>query len=308
MRQLVVISGKGGTGKTSITASLAALASPVVLADCDVDVPDLHLLAAPEIQSRQVFRGGRKARIVAGDCLACGRCARTCRFNAIHKTDPNGPARVTYAVDQIACEGCGACVAACPARAIRLEPVVNGEWCRSATRFGPMIHARLRPGEENSGKLVSTVRGEARRIAADRGLPLVLVDGSPGVGCPVIASLTGADLALVVAEPTPSGRHDALRVIDLARRMEVPVALCINRWDLNPALALELENEAAAIGASTAGRVREDRGFVDAQMQGRSLIEDGPSPAVEDLHTVWRRVGARLGLSEPTPATAGPEA
>jgi MinD superfamily P-loop ATPase len=199
-------------------------------------------------------------------------------------------------------------VAACPARAIRFEPVVNGEWYESGTRFGPMIHARLHPGEENSGKLVSTVRREARRTAVDRGLPLVLVDGSPGVGCPVIASLTGAHLALVVAEPTPSGRHDALRVIDLARRMDVPVVLCVNRWDLNPALAAELENEAAVLGVSAAGRVREDRGFVDAQMQGRSLVEHRPAPAARDLHALWSQVRELFDVTEHEASRIQPQA
>ena len=290
--ELVIISGKGGTGKTSVTAALAALASPVVLADCDVDAPDLHLLTQPRVAHRHEFSGGGKARIDSERCLGCGQCAEICRFDAIGEAPaPDGTA-ITYAVDQFACEGCGACVAACLADALRFEPVVNGAWFVSKTRFGPMVHARLMPGEENSGKLVSLVRREARELAERERHPLVLIDGSPGVGCPVIASLTNANLALVVAEPTLSGLHDADRVLELADQLHVAAALCINRADLNPRLADRLEAEAQARGARPLGRVREDLAMVDAQLRARAVTEwpaagDG---AASDLRSLWDRL------------------
>lgn len=295
MQELIVISGKGGTGKTSITAALAALAQPVVLADCDVDAPDLHILTSPQVQQTHPFSGGKKARIVNDACCGCGRCAAVCRFDAIGQAQGNQVVAVTYAVDPIACEGCGACVAACPADAIRFEAVENGQWLVSDTRYGPMIHARLHPGEENSGKLVSTVRRKARTIATAMGLDLILADGSPGVGCPVIASLTNAGFVLIVAEPTPSGEHDALRVIQLARQMHVPTALCVNRWDISPSWTERLESEATDHGVSVVGRVRDDVMVVEAQMHGRNIIEYAPVPVAHDIRAVWQRLATLLG-------------
>ena len=288
MRELVVISGKGGTGKTSIAAALATLAQPVVLADCDVDAPDLHILTSPEIQVSHPFSGGRKARIVTEECCGCGRCVETCRFSAIGEGPGNDVVGMTHVVDPMACEGCGACVELCPVHAIRFEPVENGHWYFSRTRFGPMVHARMHPGEENSGKLVSTVRRQARQAATASEIDLIIVDGSPGVGCPVIASLTNADLALVVAEPTPSGSHDALRVIELARKMHIPTALCVNRWDISPSSTKHLERDAADLGVTLAGHVRDDAQVVAAQMGNRSIIESADIPAAHDVRRLWQ--------------------
>ncbi len=288
MRELVVVSGKGGTGKTSVAASLAALAQPVVLADCDVDAPDLHLLAAPKIRRRHTFIGGRRARIVAEECSGCGACADVCRFGAIHGVGGRSEEAAVPFVDPIACEGCGACVAPCPTGAMRFEHTINGEWFVSDTRFGPMVHARLQPGEENTGKLVSVVRRGARRVAANAGLERIISDGSPGIGCPVIASLTNAELALIVAEPTPAGAHDALRVLRLARGMSIPVALCVNRWDINPAGAEALEDRARALGAGVVNRVREDAAVVEAQMQGLAIVEHTDLPITGDLTRLWQ--------------------
>ena len=288
--ELVIISGKGGTGKTSIAAALAALARPVVLADCDVDAPDLHLLTQPRVVQRREFSGGSKARIDAAQCLGCGQCAEICRFDAIHEAPGAQAMSLTYAIDQFACEGCGACVAACPTEAVCFEPVINGAWFVSETRFGPMVHARLQPGEENSGKLVTVVRREARELAVREGFPLAMIDGSPGVGCPVIASLTNADLALVVAEPTLSGLHDAGRVLELAGQLHVTAALCVNRWDLNPRLADRLESEALAREARPLGRVREDLSIVRAQLEGQAVTELTDEGAAADLRCFWDKL------------------
>ncbi len=287
IQELVVISGKGGTGKTSLVAALATLAQPVVLADCDVDAPDLHILAVPQVLQRLPFMGGKKAWVDISQCCGCRSCTSLCRFRAM--TERTDGAAV---VDPISCEGCGACVTVCPVDAIELRPVVNGEWFLSKTRFGPMVHAALHPGEENSGKLVGVVRHEARRVAEQVGLKVVIVDGSPGIGCPVIASLTNACLALVVAEPTLSGVHDAKRVMELTSQLRVQTALCINRWDLNPKLASELEAEALQLGVQPVGRVREDSAMVRSQMQSVSLIELNNSAAASDVCQVWSRLQA----------------
>jgi MinD superfamily P-loop ATPase len=216
--ELVVISGKGGTGKTSVVAAFAALAGGAVLADCDVDAADLHLVLRPELGREHDFSRRHQAVIDHATCTSCGRCAEVCRFAAVL-----GPSAAGYDIDTIACEGCGLCARVCPEKAISMEPVVNGAWMTSETRFGPLVHARLGIAEDNSGKLVTLVRNRAREVAAARGLPLVIVDGAPGIGCPVIASLTGADLVLAVTEPTVSGRH----VISTgpAGRQAVPAAL-----------------------------------------------------------------------------------
>jgi MinD superfamily P-loop ATPase len=213
IQECVIISGKGGTGKTSVTASFAALsAGRAVLADCDVDAADLHLVLTPKIIESTDFRSGNEAVIRSGTCTGCGTCAELCRFDAIHYVKrPFGKA--LYEVAPVACEGCGVCVRFCPAQAIAFPERLCGEWMLSETRCGPMVHACLCAAAENSGKLVATVRQEARRVAKERGLPLIITDGPPGIGCPVIASVTGADRVLVVTEPTVSGEHDLARVL-----------------------------------------------------------------------------------------------
>lgn len=298
VKELVVISGKGGTGKTSIAASFAALATNAVLADCDVDAADMHLLAAPSIVRRESFTGGKRARIASNLCTACGECEELCRFDAIHL---NGPGNIgfdaTFQVDPIACEGCGVCAWFCPARAIDLSPVINGEWFVSDTRFGPMVHARLGVAEENSGKLVSLVRTTARRLAEERRLDLVIVDGSPGIGCPVIASITGADMALVVTEPTLSGLHDMERVAELTRHFAIPAAVCVNKWDLNPKIGDDIEAEALRQGMTLAGRVRYDRFVTEAQVQGKTIVEYREDAGAADIRRVWEALTTLLSAA-----------
>ncbi len=291
MKEFVVISGKGGTGKTSIVGSFAALAKRAVLADCDVYAADLHLLLEPQIVSRQKFSGGKRARIKSGHCTACGKCEELCRFDAIYFDGPgNGRFERTFRIDPIACEGCGVCAWFCAEEAIEFAPAVNGEWFVSETRCGPMVHARLGAGEENSGKLVTTVRSEARRIAQQRGLETVIVDGSPGIGCPVIASITGANLVLVVTEPTLSGLHDLERVAQLTRHFEIRSLVCINKWDLNPQIADRIEAQAREAGVEPAGRVRYDRNVTAAQIRGLSVVESQQDGCSADIRELWTRV------------------
>ncbi|MGC9225364.1 MAG: ATP-binding protein [Terracidiphilus sp.] len=295
VQQIAVVSGKGGTGKTSLVACFAALSRSSVLADCDVDAADLHLLTDPHVVRHEPFTGGKRARIKADQCTACGKCEELCRFGAISIDDAcDGSGSKTFRVDPIACEGCGVCVWFCPEDAVEFLPAVNGEWFISETRFGPMIHARLGVAEENSGKLVSLVRSAARQIAEERGLDLVLIDGSPGIGCPVIASITGADLILVVTEPTLSGLHDLERVTDLALHFGIPAMVCINKWDLNPAMAADIEARVLDRGFGFAGRVRYDRAVTEAQVQRKTAVETRRDGSAADIRNVWDKVRARV--------------
>ena len=288
MREIVIISGKGGTGKTSLAASFAVLADRPVITDCDVDAADLHLVLAPEIKERHEFRGGREAVIRADDCIGCSLCLDYCRFDAVKtREDPlRGP---VFSVDSVACEGCGVCVRFCPVEAIDFPERLCGEWMISETRCGPMVHARLGIAAENSGKLVSTVRQEARRIAERENRTLILVDGPPGIGCPVIASVTGSDLVLAVTEPTVSGAHDLERVLSLTRHFDIPAAICVNKWDLNPVMAERIEQKAREMGARVAGRIRYDRSVTQAQLQEKAVVETD-APCVEDIRKIWSEI------------------
>jgi MinD superfamily P-loop ATPase len=286
VQELVIISGKGGTGKTSLTASFAVLADSPVLADCDVDAADLHLILAPTILNRHEFYSGNEAVIRSSACIRCGKCFDLCRFGAVM---PGGEGE-TYAIDPVACEGCGVCVRFCPAGAIDFPEALCGEWMISETRCGPMVHARLGVAAENSGKLVSTVRSEARRLAEENKHGLVIVDGPPGIGCPVIASLTGTSQALVVTEPTVSGEHDLERVLKLTRHFGIPTAICVNKWDLNPAMTERIEALALRSGASVAGRIRYDNAVTSAQMLGKAVVETEATSAA-DIRQVWQSLG-----------------
>ena len=286
MKEIVIISGKGGTGKTSVTAAFAALAEQSVLVDCDVDAADLHLLLQPQIRRREEFRSGHEAVIRTEDCVGCGACQAQCRFDAIHPAEDG----LTFRVDAVGCEGCGVCVRVCPVQAIDFPERVGGEWYVSDTRCGPMVHARLNPGGENSGKLVALVREEARKLAKAKGLNLILLDGPPGIGCPVIASITGASQVLIVTEPTLSGLHDLERVLGLTRHFEIPAMVCVNKWDINPAQAELIEKRAVEQGARVSGRIRYDRAVTDAQVQGRSIVEMPANPAADDVRGVWETI------------------
>jgi MinD superfamily P-loop ATPase len=283
--ELVVISGKGGTGKTSITAAFAVLAERAVVADCDVDAADLHLVLSPDIRERRVFRSGHEAIVREADCDGCGDCLEACRFNAVTVTNGNAVPEI----DVIACEGCGVCVQVCPYHAIDFVERTCGEWFVSDARSGPMVHARLGIAAENSGKLVSAVRAAAREIAAEQGCRLILVDGPPGIGCPVISSITGAAAVLVVTEPSVSGAHDLERVLSLTRHFGIPTHVCVNRWDLDPETTQRIEEQARSSGAAVAGRVRYDSAVTEAQVQGKTVVELG-GPAADDIRALWSRV------------------
>jgi MinD superfamily P-loop ATPase len=289
MKQLVVISGKGGTGKTVISASFAALAANAVLADVDVDASNLHLLLSPEIRERHEFVGGSKARVEARGCTACGRCRPVCRFGAISE-DGDGVARV----DPLACEGCGLCARVCPSSAILMEPCVSGEWFVSTTRFGPFVHARLGIAQENSGKLVTEVRKRAREIGEREGRELLIMDGSPGIGCPVIASLSGTDLALIVTEPTPSGVHDMERVVELARHFKIEAVCAVNKFDLNPANTERIASWCAAQGIPLVGRIPFDEAVIESVRRGLPLMEGSDGPAAQGLRALWGRLREHL--------------
>jgi len=266
-----------------------------VLADCDVDAADLHLVLQPRIERREDFTAGSKARIKSGHCIACGKCEELCRFDAIYFDGPgNGRVAKTYRVDAIACEGCGVCVDFCAEGAIVFEPAVCGQWFVSETRCGPMVHAKLGVAAENSGKLVTLLRRTAQQLAAKQKRELILCDGSPGIGCPVIASLTGASLALFVVEPTTSGRHDFIRVAQLAAQLGVPGIMTVNKADVNEALAQELEDYARLHEIDVAGRVPYDPAVTRAQINRETVVEASDGPAAQAIRVLWKAVKKRL--------------
>jgi MinD superfamily P-loop ATPase len=289
--ELVVVSGKGGTGKTSIAAAFIALADQVAAVDCDADAANLHLVLDPTIHDRRLFTGGAAAVIDQAICIECGICADYCRFDAIrHAPGSNG-----CIIDPLSREGCGVCVDICPVRCVDLVTAPHGEWFTSDTRHGPLAHARLTPGRKNSGKLVSMVRDAGRVIAHRDDRRLTICDGSPGIGCSVIASLTGATAVLIVTEPAPAGLHDLRRVADLARQLTVRAGVCVNKADINPEMAARLEVEAAALGFPALGRVRYDEAVTVAQLMRTSVVELGDSPAAVDIRRLWRRVNQFMG-------------
>lgn len=287
MKELVVISGKGGTGKTSLVSSFAYLAKDKVLCDADVDAADLHLILNPSVIERHDFYSGHTAVIDHEKCIQCGLCREYCKWNAISEN---------FVVDTIECEGCGVCNYFCPVEAVEF-PVNNcGDWYISDTRFGPMVHASLGIAEENSGKLVALVRKEGRKVAEDKGIELLITDGAPGVGCPVIASLGGADAVLIVTEPTVSGAHDMERVVNLAEFFKVPIMVCVNKSDLNPQKTAEIQSFSKERGLNFLGSIPFDPVFTKAMVQGENIFEySDNSEAAEAVREVWRRSMEALG-------------
>jgi MinD superfamily P-loop ATPase len=292
MKQLVILSGKGGTGKTSVAAALAHLASlelPIVLADADVDAANLELVLEPTKLEEHVFMGGQVAVIDPDLCQLCGRCYEVCRFEAIIPGDD------TYRVDPLACEGCASCVYQCPEDAIHSEEQQAGLWFRSDTRFGPLFHAHLFAAQENSGKLVTLVKQHGRLLALDEGRELLIVDGPPGIGCPVISANAGADLALLVTEPTVSGVHDLERILGTVNHFRVPALVLINKADVSPAHTANIEAYCQAQGIELVGRLPYDTVVTEAMVQGQPVTICEPGGAMDRaLREVWARVRKRL--------------
>ncbi len=295
MKQIVVLSGKGGTGKTSVTAAFAHLASQsgpparAIVVDADVDASNLELVLNPRQIEEHPFTGGAVAEIDPRLCEVCGKCAEVCRFEAVIPPDPDSGS--VYQVDPIACEGCAACVYPCPAQAIRMIPQQAGYWYRSETDFGPLFHALLSPGEENSGKLVTLVKQRARLLALEEDYPLQIVDGPPGIGCSVISAVSGADLALIVTEPTVSGIHDLERILETTRHFNIASRVCVNKADLYPTSAEQIEAFCAAQSIPVVGRIPFDETVTKAMMNGFPVTQFRPdSPAGRAMKQIWDSV------------------
>jgi MinD superfamily P-loop ATPase len=284
MKEIVCISGKGGTGKTSITAAFAHLAKDKILCDLDVDAPDLHLILRPDIQTTEEFYSGNEAVIDPDRCEACGQCVELCRFGAITEIDG------VFHIDPFRCEGCKLCVALCPSMAIDFPQRHCGQWFRSESRFGQVFHAQLFPGEENSGRLVALLRQKAREAAEQAGCSLVLSDGAPGIGCPVISSLSGADLAVIVSEPTVSGLHDLERVADLCAYFSMPAAVLINKADLNTEACRQIETFCRDRGLAVLGKIPHNDIFVRAMVREKAVTELADSPVAGQIRRIWSKI------------------
>lgn len=290
MRQIAVLSGKGGTGKTTVSASFAILAKKAVVADCDVDVPDMHLLSHPEIVKKQEFRGSKLAIIDGSKCIKCGLCQRECRFEAITQN---------FTVDPFSCEGCGVCTVVCPVNAITLMERISGYVYISKTKYGFLVHARLNPGEANSGKLVTMVRLNAKLLAEEENIEIIIIDGPPGIGCPVIASVTGVDAGLVVTEPTMSGIHDLKRVLRLLAHFNVRPFVCVNMYDLNVNNAEKILDFCKENGIKVVGKIPFDAKVTEAMVAEKTIIEYSPeSDATKEIVAIWNRICEELGLGE----------
>lgn len=287
MKEVVVLSGKGGTGKTSIVGSLAALAERKVLADCDVDAADLYLLLHPSVKQKTEFWSGHVAYIDPDKCTQCGLCQELCRFDAIKD----------FRVDTISCEGCGFCSHICPAAAITMKENLSGHWFISDTKYGPLVHARLGIAQENSGKLVAQVRQQAKRIAEERGFDYIIGDGPPGIGCPVISSLSGASLALLITEPTLSGIHDLERVLGVCRHFGVLAMVCINKYDLNEENTSRIEDYCQSQGVEIAGKIPFDNVVTQSIVQGVPVVEYSDGRVSYEMEKLWGSISGVIGSS-----------
>jgi MinD superfamily P-loop ATPase len=284
MKEIVIISGKGGTGKTVIAASFAVLAKEKVMADCDVDASNLYLLLHPEIKEKNDFYAGIIPSIDLEKCTNCGRCQEVCRFDAIETI------KGQTVIDFISCEGCGLCALVCPVQAIQMKENLCGEWYISKTKYGPLVHARLGIAEENSGKLVTLVRQNARAIAKKNNFELLIVDGPPGIGCPLIATLSGANLAVVVTEPTLSGIHDLERVVKVAQHFGVKTVVIINKYDINLENSVKLEEWCRKDNIPVIGKIHFDNIITEALVKGVPVVEYSDNKAAKEIKDIWQKL------------------
>ncbi len=286
MKQIVVLSGKGGTGKTTLTASFAVIANNAVVADCDVDAPDLHLLLQPTVLKVKDFYGPKLATIDKAKCIKCGLCIENCRFDAINND---------FEIDPFACEGCGVCGVVCPKEAVIFTEQKAGETFISKTKYGPMVHALLNPGQENSGKLVTMTRLVASVVAQEEKRSLVIIDGSPGIGCPVIASVTNVDYALIVTEPTESGIHDLKRLLDLIKHFSTKPLVCINKFDINEEDTKKIENFCENENIPVLGKIPFNPIVVEAMVNGKPIVEYSPdSDVAKEINNIWSKISLLL--------------
>ena len=284
MKEAVILSGKGGTGKTSIVGSFAALAKRKVLADCDVDAADLHLLLSPSVKQASEFWSGQVACIDEAACTQCDLCQELCRFGAIKD----------FKVDPLACEGCGFCYHICPDEAVTMRENMSGHWFISDTRYGPLVHARLGIAQENSGKLVAQVREQAKQIAREQSLDYIISDGPPGIGCPVISSLSGVSLALLVTEPTLSGIHDLERLLGVCHHFGIPALVCINKYDLNENNTHQIEVYCSTQGVEVASKIPFDNVVTEALVHSVPVVEYANGNVSCEIEALWKNVSTAL--------------
>jgi MinD superfamily P-loop ATPase len=284
VKEVVVLSGKGGTGKTSIVGSFAAIAERAVLVDCDVDAADLHLILQPVMRRENEFWSGQVAYINPDRCTECGLCQEMCRFKAISN----------FKVERTACEGCGFCHRICPADAVTMKDNKAGYWFLSDTKYGPLVHAQLGIAQENSGKLVAIVRQWAREIAEKQKFDYIISDGPPGIGCPVISSISGANLALLVTEPTLSGIHDLGRVLGVCRHFDIPALVCINKCDINLENSEHIEKYCCTEGAEVVAKIPFSDVFIKAMVRGLPMVEYSDDTVSREIRQLWRNIASRL--------------
>lgn len=286
MIEITILSGKGGTGKTGLTAALASVAENTVFADIDVDAPDLHLILQPEVKESHVFQGAQIASINSEICTNCGLCKEECRFGAIHYKTGGG-----LEVNSFECEGCRLCERICPVQAITTAHSTNNHWFVSDTRFGSLLHAKMGPGEENSGQLVSVVRKNAKEKARSLNADFLLNDGPPGVGCAAIASVTGADKIILITEPSKSGFHDVLRLIELVQTFKVPMYAVINKYDINTEITQQMERFFITQGIKLVGKIPFCESMVSAIVEKKSIVELDPESQIsETIREIWQNV------------------
>lgn len=280
MRSVLFLSGKGGTGKTSLAGAFAVLAKKKVLADCDVDAANLHLLLDPEVTNEGEFEGSKEAIKDEERCTACGKCREVCRFHAIDER---------FVIDPFVCEGCGACVYVCPVDAITLSPRVSGHWMTASTHLGPLASAELYPGEQTSGKLVMLVKQKAGELGKQAKAERLIIDGAPGIGCPVIASASGVSAVILVTEPSLSGLHDLERILGVVRHFSIPAYLVINKADLSEDMSGKIEAFASEQELAVLGRIPYDRKVTERMVAGQNAVEDGKSPAGAAMRQIFYR-------------------